>query len=44
MNISIETSLEKARNLNRLRSVPSDCELENTKKELSALMQKKMHK
>ena len=41
MNISIETSLEKARKLNRLRSVPSDYELENVKKELLALMHKK---
>ena len=41
MNISIETSLEKARKLNRLRSVPSDHELDNVKKELLALMRKK---
>ncbi|GIR49038.1 MAG: hypothetical protein CM15mP58_11350 [Burkholderiaceae bacterium] len=42
MNISIETSLEKARKLNRLRSVPSDYELDMLKRAL-ALMRKKMH-
>ena len=41
MNSSIEISLEKARKLNRLRSVPSNHELENVKKELLALMCKK---
>ena len=41
MNISIETSLEKARELNRLRSAPSNFELENVKNELLALMLKK---
>ena len=41
MNISIETSLEKARKLNRLRPVPSDYELDSVKKELLALMRKK---
>ncbi|MDA9690068.1 quinolinate synthase NadA, partial [Betaproteobacteria bacterium] len=41
MNISIETALEKARKLNRLRSVPSDHEIDSVKKELLALMQKK---
>ena len=41
MNISIETSLEKARKLNRLRPAPSDYELDGVKKELLALMRKK---
>ena len=44
MNSSIEISLEKARKANRLRSVPSDYELDNIKKELFALMRKKMRK
>jgi len=41
MNISIEKVLEKARNLNRLRPVPSDHEINSVRKELLALMQKK---
>ena len=41
MNISIDTSLEKARKLNRLRSAPSDYELDGVKKKLLALMRKK---
>ena len=41
MDNSIETSLEKARKLNRLRSVPTDYEIDSVKKELSELMRKK---
>ena len=41
MNISIETALEEARKLNRLKSAPSDYELDGVKKELLALMRKK---
>ena len=38
MDISIEASLEKARELNRLRSITCDYDLDDVKKELLALL------